>query len=91
MNGVIISKVCSTQRAGRSGLKLIKKENNIMFERKLSALECCRLMGYNDIDYYNMYKNGISNSKIIKLCGNSIVVNILEIIFRNIWEEEKND
>lgn len=91
INGVMIDKVSSTQRAGRSGLKLIKCENGTLYERKLSALECCRLMGYNDQDYHNMKQGKLSDNTIIRLCGNSIVVNVLENIFRNIYEEEEND
>lgn len=91
MNGVMISEVCSTQRAGRTGLKLIKKENGKLYERKLSALECCRLMGYKDEDYHNMKNGNISDVSIMKICGNSIVVNVLENVFRNIFEENDND
>ena len=88
MNGVMINKVCSTQRAGRSGLKLIKNENGKLFERKLNALECCRLMGYDDNDYFKMSHGGLSDCTIMKICGNSIVVNVLENVFKNIFEEE---
>lgn len=91
MNGIMIHKISSTQRAGRTGLKCIKKENNILYERKLNGLECCRLMGYNDEDYYNMKNSGLSETSIMKICGNSIVVNILEMIFLNIYEEETYD
>lgn len=88
MNGVMISKVCSTQRAGRTGLKLIKKNQGKLYERKLNALECCRLMGYSDKDYWNMKKGNLSDGVIMKICGNSIVVNVLENVFMNIFEEE---
>lgn len=88
INGVMIHKYCSTQRASRTGLKLIKNENGKLYERKLSALECCRLMGYDDRDYYNMKKGNLSNGQIMKICGNSIVVNVLMNVFQNIYEEE---
>ena len=91
MNGVMISDICSTQRAGRSGLKYIKKVNNKIYERKLNALECCRLMGYKDEAYKNMKNANISDNSIMRLCGNSIVVNVIENIMMNILEEEKYD
>ena len=89
INGIMIGKVCSTQRAGRVGLKLIKNENGHLFERKLNALECCRLMGFDDLDYYNMKKGKLSDGQIMKICGNSIVVNVLVNVFQNIYEEEE--
>jgi len=89
INGVMIDKVCSTQRAGRTGLKIIKNDNGKLYERKLSALECCRLMGYNDSDYYSMKQGNLSDGQIMKICGNSIVVNVLMNVFQNIYEEER--
>ncbi len=87
INGVMIGKYCSTQRAGRAGLKIIKNEKGKLYERKLNALECCRLMGYNDSDYKNMKNGNLSNGQIMKICGNSIVVNVLMNVFQNINEE----
>lgn len=89
MNGVMISDLCSTQRAGRTGLKIIHNINNNLFERKMSALECCRLMGFDDNDYYSMRQGNLKDSIIMHLCGNSIVVNVLESIFMNILREEE--
>lgn len=91
MNGVMITDLCSTQRAGRVGLKVIKNENGILYERKLNALECSRLMGFKDQDYEKMKNGNMSDAAIMKLCGNSIVVNVLESIFKNIYEEEMYD
>ena len=88
MNGVMIGKYCSTQRAGRTGLKLIKNKDGQLLERKLNSLECCRLMGYDDSDYYNMKNGNLTDGQIMKICGNSIVVNVLMNVFQNIYEEE---
>jgi DNA (cytosine-5)-methyltransferase 1 len=53
--------------------------------RKLTPLECMRLMGFDDEDFYILKENGISNSQIYKMAGNSIVVNVLEKIFKNLF------
>ena len=53
--------------------------------RKLTPMECMRLMGFDDEDYYILKENGISNSQIYKMAGNSIVVNVLEEIFKNLF------
>ena len=50
--------------------------------RKLTPLECWRLMGFDDEDFYQARNAGISNSQLYKQAGNSIVVNVLQAIFR---------
>lgn len=52
--------------------------------RKLTPKECMRLMGVKDEDFQKMKDAGISDSQLYKLAGNSIVVDVLEAIFRNI-------
>ena len=44
--------------------------------RKLTPLECWRLMGFNDEDFKKAEKVN-SNSQLYKQAGNSIVVNVL--------------
>ena len=53
--------------------------------RKLTPLECWRLMGFRDMDYYAAKSVGISNTQLYKQAGNSIVVTVLEAIFRNLF------
>ena len=48
-------------------------------------------MGYNDNDYNLLKKEELSDNAIKKICGNSIVVNVLENVFKNVAEEENND
>ena len=52
--------------------------------RKLTPLECWRLMGFDDEDFYKAQASGVSNSQLYKQAGNSIVVDVLEKIFKNI-------
>lgn len=57
--------------------------------RKLTPTECLRLMGVNDDDIEKMKGAGISDSQLYKMAGNSIVVQVLEGIFRNMDFTEK--
>lgn len=55
--------------------------------RKLTPLECWRLMGFDDEDFEKAKAAGISNSQLYKQAGNSIVVNVLEGILKNLIKE----
>lgn len=55
--------------------------------RKLTPLECFRLMGFDDKDYYKL--DSISNSQKYKMAGNSIVVNVLEAILKQLFLGDK--
>lgn len=74
---------------GPTGLYLIKYKI-----RKLTPLECWRLMDFDDEDYWiarraleETYYNGKdrSNSQMYKMAGNSITVGVLEEIFKNLF------
>lgn len=56
--------------------------------RKLTPLEVWRLMGFDDEDFEKASKVN-SNTQLYKQAGNSIVVNVLEAIFKNLFEEDK--
>jgi DNA (cytosine-5)-methyltransferase 1 len=51
--------------------------------RKLTPKECFRLMGVKDADYEKIAKNQ-SNASLYHLAGDSIVVNVLMAIFKNL-------
>lgn len=59
--------------------------------RKLTHLECFRLMGCTDDDALAMIRSGVSDGELFKLAGNSIVVNVLEEIFRNLLLTPKKE
>lgn len=52
--------------------------------RKLTPKECWRLMGFDDRDFEKAEKVN-SNTQLYKQAGNSIVVNVLEEIFKNLF------
>lgn len=52
--------------------------------RKLTPKECWRLMGFADADIDSCISAGISNTQLYKQAGNSIVVSVLENLFKNI-------
>ncbi len=57
--------------------------------RYLTELECWRLLGFDDTDYYSVLKEfptkkGKRNATLYAMAGNSIVVNVLEDLFYSI-------
>lgn len=52
--------------------------------RKLTPLECYRLMGFDDEDFYKAEKVN-SNTQLYKQAGNSICVSVLEEIFKKLF------
>ena len=71
-------------RASRSGFKTIEEPQFRI--RKLTPKECWRLMGFSDDDFHKAEEVN-SNSQLYKQAGNSIVVNVLEGIFRQLFEK----
>ena len=65
------------------GIKILQNEDYRI--RKLTPLEVWRLMGFSDNDYYAAKSVEISDAQLYKQAGNSIVVTILEAIFRQLF------
>ncbi|MBN1074687.1 DNA (cytosine-5-)-methyltransferase [Clostridium botulinum] len=55
--------------------------------RKLTPNECWRLMGFTDEQFDRAKELGISDSQLYKQAGNSIVVNVLYYIFKELFKE----
>ena len=70
---------------------LTEGENKTVVEkyriRKLTPKECWRLMGFKDEQFLKA-EQVCSNSQLYKQAGNSIVVNVMEEIFKNLMEVE---
>lgn len=56
--------------------------------RKLTPREVFRLMGVSETDIDKIQAAGISNSQRYKMAGNSIVVDVLYYIFKNLFIEK---
>lgn len=67
---------------------MITEENDMenIRIRKLTPTECFRLMGFTAEDCEKCSEGGVSNSQLYKQAGNSIVVNVLEAIFKSLGE-----
>ena len=61
------------------------KESTSYRIRKLTPRECFRLMGVTETDIDKIQQSGVSQSQQYKMAGNSIVVDVLEHIFRKMF------
>ena len=76
--------IAPTQVVKSGGGRETKITDNLRI-RKLTPLECWRLMGFDDEDFYKAEKVN-SNTQLYKQAGNSIVVDVLEYLFKEIME-----
>lgn len=67
-----------------------KHNNNSLWDglriRKLTPKECFRLMAFEDCDIDCLIDNKISNTQLYKMAGNSIVVDVLKYIFKELFK-----
>lgn len=56
--------------------------------RKLTPLECWRLMGFNDNDVRSCTDIGIADTHLYKQAGNSIVTNCIELIAEHLYKAQ---
>lgn len=75
-----------TTRVNDSNNTFIAIQNTNLRIRKLTPKECWRLMGFEDKDFERAEKIN-SNTQLYKQAGNSIVVNVLEAIFKELFKE----
>lgn len=58
--------------------------DNEIYVRKITPIECFKLMGFDKIDCEKLINNKISNTQLYKQAGNSICVKCLEAIIKNL-------
>lgn len=73
-------------KGGQREVKILETTQEAYRIRKLTPRECFRLMGFSDADFDKI--KGISNTQLYKMAGNSIVVNVLEGIFRELFKAQ---
>ncbi len=76
----------SKTRCGRVGKQIAVIDSEVLRIRKFTPRECWRLMGFEDSDFDKAEKVN-SNAQLFKQAGNSIVVNVLMAIFKNLLED----
>ena len=59
--------------------------NNLRI-RKLTPLECWRLQGFTDEQFYKAKDSGVSNSQLYKQAGNSVTVPVVDAIVKQLKE-----
>ena len=82
----VIKDLCNTittKQVGYPNAGIIDKGDGQY--RYLTEKECFRLMGFDSEDCDLLKQNGLSNSQIYKQAGNSIVVSVLEELFKAIY------
>lgn len=65
----------------------VEKDGNVYAIRKLTPLECWRLMGFSDEDFHKA-ESVNSNTQLYKQAGNSIVKDVLMAIFKQMVEQD---
>ena len=85
-----LSPTLDTCTGGNRQVKIIEKEERESVQkiriRKLTPTECYKLMGFTAEDCKKVSEGGISNAQLYKQAGNSIVVNVLEAIFKSLGQ-----
>ena len=80
---VVVEPFVPLQRGGDK--RVIEMNESEYRIRKLTPKECWRLMGFTDQDFEKAQNAGMSNTQLYKQAGNSIVVDVLYYIFRNLY------
>ena len=78
-------RISPTLTASATGIVYVDNRGRV---RDLTGLEYWRLMGFDDLDYHKAVQAGVSETQLKKQAGNSIVVDVLENIFRELFKEE---
>lgn len=76
--------ICPTLNTGQGGGRIPQITQDFTSVRRLTPTEYFRLMGVSEDNIKILVNSGISNKQLYKMAGNSIVVNVLCEIFKNL-------
>lgn len=77
-------------RGGSSGEYILNCAfvyHNTGILRRMTPKETMLFMGFDENDYVKLKENNISDTTIFNMCGNSICVNVIEEIYKILFEE----
>ena len=84
--GVVQKNAIPTLKTSPHDLAVVGDDPEEMISiRRLTPRECWRLMGWKDKDIDRAFSTGVSDTQLYKQAGNSIVVNVLEEIFKKLF------
>lgn len=75
--GRVGKQVAQTLQAGDINQGVVTNDIRI---RKLTPLECWRLQGFTDDQFYKAKNSDVSNSQLYKQAGNAVTVNVVDAI-----------
>ena len=75
-------------RLGNFEQYIVERDGESSVLRKFTPRECWRLMGFTDLDF-DKAKRVCTDSQLYKQAGNSIVVNVLTAIFKELFIPKK--
>lgn len=64
---------------------VVNDPQDLISIRRLTPRECWRLMGWKDESIDIAFSTKVSETQLYKMAGNSIVVNCLTAIFKNLF------
>ncbi|MEP9852139.1 DNA cytosine methyltransferase [Staphylococcus aureus] len=79
--GRVGKQVAQTLQAGEVNQGVVMEDIRI---RKLTPLECWRLQSFSDEQFYKAKDSGVSNSQLYKQAGNSVTVNVVDAIVKEL-------
>lgn len=85
--GVVQRDAVPTLKTSSNDLAVVVADSKELISiRRLTPRECFRLMGWKDEDISRAFESGVSDTQLYKMAGNSIVVNCLTEILKNLKE-----